>query len=297
MPSLIYIARIGGFSEELAKTLRSAGCHVQSFKPGDITEDECLLAMTSEAVASAFCPHDQSVEVKTPGAATLGGPDTNAQPGPQAAAWNTIKKAVATESQENRQLVAPVAPAEVPKATLDTSLTQVGRQAVSRPPDPAAGLPVSRIIPVLSPDVSYPPQKIRATKEQVYRVFRSPLSTVVALLLFSVVYRGFVHPTRTEVTVSHSSDYHARSDPGSANLPMLLAAPGPSANPSTLGPASLGPLKPADDRAQRHPSHGSSVAGDFTNRVALRAQGQATQQNPDLRHPPDSSIQKRIVVD
>ncbi len=116
MPSLIYIARISSFSEELAKTLRSAGCHVKSFKPGDITDDECLLAMTSEAVASAFCPDGQKVEPETPAAATLAGPDLNAQLGSQAAVWNSIKKAVATESQANRQLVAPVASAEEPKA-------------------------------------------------------------------------------------------------------------------------------------------------------------------------------------
>ena len=150
----------------------------------------------------------------------------------------------------------------------------------------------------MSPDVSYPPRKIHATKEQVYRVFRSPLSTVVVLLVFSVVYRGLVRPARTAAPIGHAANYHARSDPASANLPMVLASPEPSAQQSTpLGTASVGPVKPTDGRAQRHQSRNDSVAGDFTNRVALRAQGQATQQNPDLRHPPGSSIQKRIVVD
>ena len=54
MPSLIYIARIRSLSEELAQSLRSAGCHVQSFKSGDITQDECLLAMTPEAAEAAL---------------------------------------------------------------------------------------------------------------------------------------------------------------------------------------------------------------------------------------------------
>ena len=53
MPSLIYIARIRSLSEELTQSLRSAGCHVESFKPGDITQDECLLAMTPEAAEAA----------------------------------------------------------------------------------------------------------------------------------------------------------------------------------------------------------------------------------------------------
>lgn len=294
MPSIIYIARISSFSEELAKTLRSAGCYVKSFKPGDITEDECLLAMTSEAVATAVRPAGQTVEAETPGATTLVPADMSAQLGAQAAAWNSIKKAVTTESQANRQLVVPAASTEEPKATSGVTLTRV----VSRPQDPANGhIPPSQMIPVSSADASYSPGRIRGTKEQVYRVFRSPLSTVVALLLFSVVYRGLV--PRTEVTSGGAANYHARSNPDSANLPIVLASPRQSAHQSTplLGPASVRPLKPADDRVQRHPSRNGPVAGDFANRLSLRAQGQATQQNPDLRHPAGSSIQKRIVVD
>ena len=43
MPSLVYIARITRSSEELAQGLQSAGLHVKSFAPGEITGDECLL--------------------------------------------------------------------------------------------------------------------------------------------------------------------------------------------------------------------------------------------------------------
>src|SRR6202795_5027750 len=50
MPFLVYIARITRSSEELAQGLQSAGLHVKSFAPGEITGDECLLVMTSEAV-------------------------------------------------------------------------------------------------------------------------------------------------------------------------------------------------------------------------------------------------------
>ena len=50
MPSLIYIARIKRSSDELIQGLQAAGFHVESFKPGEITADECLLVMTSEAV-------------------------------------------------------------------------------------------------------------------------------------------------------------------------------------------------------------------------------------------------------
>ena len=295
MPSIIYIARISSFSEELAKTLRSAGCYVKSFKPGDITEDECLLAMTSEAVATAVRPAGQTVEAETPGATTLVPADMSAQLGAQAAAWNSIKKAVTTESQANRQLVVPAASTEEPKATSGVTLTRVSLKAAR---------PSQRTYSTFTDDPGFIGGRFLlsredpGTKEQVYRVFRSPLSTVVALLLFSVVYRGLV--PRTEVTSGGAANYHARSNPDSANLPIVLASPGQSAHQSTplLGPASVRPLKkPADDRVQRYPSRNGPVAGDFANRLSLRAQGQATQQNPDLRHPAGSSIQKRIVVD
>ena len=54
MPSFIYIARIRSLTDELAQSLRSAGCHVESFKPGQVTQDECLLAMTPEAADGAL---------------------------------------------------------------------------------------------------------------------------------------------------------------------------------------------------------------------------------------------------
>src|ERR1700694_1108269 len=56
MPSLLYIARITRFSEELAEELRSSGFHVKAFGPGEITADECWLVMTSEAVLASLQP-------------------------------------------------------------------------------------------------------------------------------------------------------------------------------------------------------------------------------------------------
>jgi hypothetical protein len=54
MPSLIYITRIQPLSAELAKALESSGVHVKSFGPGEITADECVLVMTSEAVSAGL---------------------------------------------------------------------------------------------------------------------------------------------------------------------------------------------------------------------------------------------------
>jgi hypothetical protein len=49
MPSLVYITRLDTLSPDLAEGLESAGFHVKSFAPGDITSDDCLLVMTAEA--------------------------------------------------------------------------------------------------------------------------------------------------------------------------------------------------------------------------------------------------------
>ena len=54
MPSLIYITRIQPLSAELAQALESSGSHVKSFGPGEITADECILVMTSEAVLAGL---------------------------------------------------------------------------------------------------------------------------------------------------------------------------------------------------------------------------------------------------
>lgn len=53
MPSLAYIARITGLSDELVQRLQSAGFHVQRFPAGEVTSDECLMVVTPEAIPSS----------------------------------------------------------------------------------------------------------------------------------------------------------------------------------------------------------------------------------------------------
>jgi hypothetical protein len=304
MPSLIYIARIKSLSEELATSLRSAGCHVKSFKPGDITQDECLLAMTSEAVGATPDPQGDRAET---GRTLAGTPaaDMNEQLGSQAATWNRIKTAVTKESQAKREQVAAVASTEQPEAIeLGFTPTEVGRRTVSKAQYRASGeiarIEPPRIIAVSSAEESRTPKNIRPTKERFYQVFRNPLSTVVALLLFSVVYRGLILPSTKGVTIPREANYDTRSDSDSANsLLNVSASPGRTAHRSTppLTLSSAEPPPQAVDRVQRHLSHDDYVAEDFTNRFALHAEGGATQQNPGLKHPQSGSIRKRIVVD
>jgi len=303
MPSLIYIARIKSLSEELATGLRSAGCHVKSFKPGDITHDECLLVMTSEAAGARPDPQGHKAETGRTVAGTPVAPDMNEQPGSQAANWNRIKTAVTKESQAKREQVAAVASTEQPEATkLGFTPTEVGRRTVSkaqhRESREIAPIEPSRIIAVSSAAVSCILKNIRPTKERLCRVFRNPLSTVVAVLLFSVVYRGLMLPPRKGMTIPRQVSYDTRANYDSANsLLNVSASLGRTAHRS-IPPLTLSSAEPPPQavRVQRHLSHDDYVAEDFTNRFGLRAQGSATQQNPELKPPQSGSIAKRIVL-
>ena len=296
MPSLIYIARIKSLPEELAKSLRSAGCHVKSFKPGDITNDKCLLVMTSEAVGATFRSERDRVETGTAFAGIPAAPDMNEQLGSQAAIWNSIKTAVSRESQAERQRVGPLASTEEPGLT-----PQVRRPAVSRwgrrNGEIALAAPAQIVAAVTSAEALRTPRKIRPAREQFYRFFRNPLSTVVALVLFSVIYRGVTRRSMAGVTILREANYAARSDSDSASqLLNVPVPPGPATrrSPQTALPSTS---PQAVYRVQRRLSPDDSVAEDFTNHLALGTPSEVIQQNPELKHPQSGSMRKRIVLD
>ena len=104
MPSLIYITRIRSLSAELAQALESAGSHIKSFGPGEITADECILVMTSEAVLAGLQVAGLA-PISAGGAAKVSA--SQAMPplegiqkhlGTEAAIWNCIKAAGLSES-------------------------------------------------------------------------------------------------------------------------------------------------------------------------------------------------------
>jgi hypothetical protein len=109
MPSLVYVARITRSSEQLAQGLQSAGLHVKSFAPGEITGDECLLVMTSEAVLAnqrstdeaprAGHKADTSQDVES---APLPS-NMNAHVGSQTAICDGVKAAAAKQSAVSRE--------------------------------------------------------------------------------------------------------------------------------------------------------------------------------------------------
>jgi hypothetical protein len=275
MPSFIYIARIRSLSEELAQSLRSAGCHVESFKPGQVTQDECLLAMTPEAADGALHPDRAGTETERKG---FGVPAALTVPLPQtdAAVWDSLKIAIAKEFHDN---VAP--PAATASAVEPAAETKVEESSPTPKPAEQAGpstpgkvnqqarIEPPPIVAVSSTTVSADP-KLRPAMERFYRVLRSPLSTVAAVLVFGILYRGLPAMTASGRMVT-------QSEAG----PVLVAEP------------SHGKMQ----TVQRRQSSDSAVAEDFTRRVAMQASTAGAQKNLDLKRGQGASIQKRIVMD
>jgi len=272
MPSFIYIARIRNVSEELSRSLRSAGCQVELFKPGDITQDECLLAMTPEA---AVHPHRLRSETGRNHASTpaLG---ISQQRRPDAAVWDCLKAAVANELHMGRESVRPAASsaeteAKESAAVVAETVPREGLSGQGKLNKPMAPTEPPPITAAPSSDVPPDQKKGRPAWEKCRRVLRSPLSTVVAMLAFAVVYRG---------------------------LPAMTASPGRTAGRASSALAvSAEPSRREVERMQKHVSLDDFVAEDFTNHPALHAPSKALQRNVDLKHSPRISTPKRIVVD
>jgi hypothetical protein len=311
MPSFIYIARIRSLSEELAQSLRSAGCHVESFKPGDITEDECLLAMTSEALGGSLHPEGDGPEIDTKVGGVLATAKTNAQLGSQSAIWNSIKTAASKESHPNIEVAMPVGPAASTAIEHGFTPTEVGRRALANA-QAKSRAEVARIEPspepsqitvVSSAEASRDSGKHRRRiKEQCFRVMRNPLSTVVALLVFAVVYRGVVPSTTNAGSVRKANDY-TQSNPDSTDS-LLRVSGSPERTVHRLNrarTASSAEAPQAAERVRRFSDDGF-VAPDFTNRliapiVRPTQTGATAQHNPELKPSPNDAKRKRIVVD
>jgi hypothetical protein len=140
MPSLIYITRIPPLSPELAQDLKSSGLHVKSFGPGEITADECLLVMTSEAVLAGL---QLSGIASATGQAVANRVESQARPplqnpqehlGSEAAIWSFIKAARSSQSPVGESTAVsgrPPSPAPTVAPAMD-SLGFVPSQAGSR---------------------------------------------------------------------------------------------------------------------------------------------------------------------
>jgi hypothetical protein len=268
MPSFIYIARIRSLTDELAQSLRSAGCHVEAFKPGQVTQDECLLAMTPEAADGALRPDGAGNETQIKDVAAV--PTVPAQT--ETAVWASLKTAIAKEITPN---VGPtLAAASVEKevkegASIPKPTEHAGERTEGKVKQQHASIEPPPIVAVSTAAVGTDPTKLHPAMERFYRVLRSPLSTVAAVLVFGILYRGLPAMTASGRMLS-------RSEAG----PVVAAEPSP------------GKLQ----TAQRRQSSGGAVAEDFTRRVAMQASTGA-RKNFDLKRGQGTSIQKRVVMD
>jgi hypothetical protein len=156
MPSLIYITRIQSLSAEQARALEASGVHVKSFGPGEITADECVLVMTSEAaLAGLRLSGMESIKAAT-GAkgkqsrGTLPLDAIQKHLGADAVIWNFIKGASESAAGEANTVPEqrPSASVVVPSpANLGFVASQAGVRALAAPqllPLPRNGTPGSK---------------------------------------------------------------------------------------------------------------------------------------------------------
>jgi hypothetical protein len=317
MPSLIYIARITRSSEELAQGLQSAGLHVKSFAPGEITADECLLVMTSEAVLASLQPTNAAPRAGH--AAETGQelegvpppPNMNAHLGSQAAIWNRLKTAAAKESATSREQPSSVASKiESETENLGFIPSEVGLQALTtsqKSAEPSPPLPVAQagpcaktgnpsfsrlLLPTEDKSRMSPAQtsailfgmasrfrgRSHLVNEPRYKLFWQTVAIVASMLIFAAT-----RPSTTDVTAGETNQ-STRLDSGSKALRQTVS-----------GTRSQQTEVPKATEAQLRQS-GYFVAKDFTNHFKLHAHNIATMQNSELKRNAQGSVKRKRVV-
>ncbi len=324
MPSLVYITRIQPLSAEQAQALEAAGVHVRSFRPGEITADECVLVMTSDAaLAGLKLPGLESF--KGPGGArgteSRGAPplaDIKKHLGADAAIWNFIKAGRVSESaavkakapsgpRRSTSVVVP-APDSLGFVASQAGVRALAASQLSLPP--GNGAPGSNNhaavlgLPVPSPRTAagrqgqgavFPAEQTRHSEEpdtadaERAKRFWQPVAMIAALSIFSVVLlagRPTILPSR-DVTTVNSKNPGLQSNSGDAALIQRGSKVRPSTNASNLAA-----------EGQRHISDYDFVAEDYITHFDLHARPEAGTQAPDRRHGTAiRPVRKRVVVD
>ena len=292
MPSLIYITRIQSPSAELTHALESSGAHVKSFGPGEITADECVLVMTSEAVLAG---------VGRPGLESRGTPPLDAIPkhlGADAAIWNYIKTGKLSESStvEAKAVLGQQASVSmtVPASrNLGFVASQAGVRALAASqllPAPLKKLPQANAnnggrVSLPSSRAGTPGlQPPRAADEKSSKRFWQPAVVVAVLSIFAVMLlagRDPILPTRGDAAVGNRK-------------PVEGAVPGEGAASSVAPPTK--PSNPASE-ARPHISDYDFVAEDYTTHFDQHARPAATAAAPTLRREaPKRTVRKRVVI-
>jgi len=281
MPSFVYIARITGLSEEQAQGLRSAGFHVKSFGPGEITADECLLVMTSEALLASL--HPANSELAAGRAATTGAefegippiPEMNAYLGSQAAVWNIIKITAANESASGGSRASRGNPAAFKLSAPSQQRSRMGP----------------------SPTSATLPGKVSGWRSRLWRI----MATIVTLLIVAVTllaHRVSILPstgdtaadaTNQSTATDCDSTYSAQAASGTPSQPTNR----PHSTSLTLSSTEASTVSAG---GRRHPPGYDFVAEDFTNHFDVHMPSGATLQNPELKHNAQASTERKRVV-
>jgi hypothetical protein len=315
MPSLIYITRIRPLSPELAQGLESSGFHVKSFGPGEITADECLLVMTSEAVLAGLQPPSAESHARPPLQ------DLQEHLGSEAAIWNLIKAARSSQSAVGEstavsgrgpspavdnpgfvpsQAGSRVLAASQPKAAA-ASLRLPGAQKTAGGSADNSGVPQlpepsTRKATSETPTHAFPvkkpgsPRGIRPVSKRRDQRMWQPAVMVAALLIFAgilLVGRASILPSNPDVASADDGNTGVRSD----SIHKATGRRSRSAPPSSAQETSNMPKLDAD--AQRHISDYDFVAEDYTTRFDLQGHRVATPQTANGTKTP--LIQKRVV--
>jgi hypothetical protein len=329
MPSLVYIARITRSSEELAQGLQSAGLHVKSFAPGEITGDECLLVMTSEAVlanqrsadAAPRAGHkaDTSQEVESaPPPSNL-----NAHLGSQTAICDKVKAAAAKESAASREQSSSIAskieleaeslgfiPSNIRLQTLASS---PGSGPLQSLPAPLAGLSAKAGSPSSPPPPLPTDYRSRASPAQTsaascgkaarpdegrrllsvprYSLLWQTVAIATSMLLFAAI-----RPSTTDATIrgtDQSTRFAAHSEETTQSASGRQSGTTSRTSKSPAAPSSTRAMKTAGER--QYQTDNGFVADDFTNHFDPQAHSIATLQSSE-RNARDSVKPKRIVV-
>jgi hypothetical protein len=288
MPSLIYITRIQSPSAELTHALESSGAHVKSFGPGEITADECVLVMTSEAVLAGL---------RRPGLEPRGTPPLDAIPkhlGADAAIWNYIKAGKLSESSTVEAKAVLGQPASVSMTVpVPRNLGFVASQAGVR------ALAASQLLPA-------PVKKLseannggrtgtpglqtarRAADEKSSKRFWQPAVVVAVLSIFAVMLlagRDPILPTRGVAAVENRK-------PGEGAIPGAVDEGNTTSSVTS-------PTKPSNPASEPRPhiSDYDFVAEDYTTHFDQRSRPAVTTAAPNLRREvPNRGVQKRVVI-
>ncbi len=305
MSSLIYITRIQSPSAELAQALEGSGVHVKSFRPSEITADECVLVMTSEAVLAGL---------RRPGGESRSTPPLDAiqkHLGVDAAIWNRIKAGGVLESNAAESKAASEQSSVPAAAVAPDNLGFVASQAGARALLPGAGkrapvstknagvsgLPVSSMRkaigrPGKSPGFSSQirvPQQVRSGDGRHPKPFWQPVALVAVPSVFAVMLlagRDSILPASGVAAIDGRN-------------PGEQAVSGASAvghRASTVR-SSAKPSNPAAE-ARQHISDYDFVAEDYTTHFDQHSHPGTTIQAPDLgRGGPNRPVRKRVVID